>query len=72
MYFAGNWILFSSCLSTSVYPDLCALIKRVLKYDATTCPAQLGQYGINCNCPVDINKNTLDIDLDVELPKAPR
>jgi len=53
------------------YPDLCALIKRILPYEQNDCPTDLLQHGIDCNCPVNINKTDLDIEMDINLPKAP-
>ena len=53
------------------YPDLCTLAKRLFQFGPADCPAQLRQYGIDCNCPVNINKRDLDIDMDVTIPSAP-
>jgi hypothetical protein len=50
---------------------MCALMKRMIKFEDGACPANLGTYGIDCNCPVNINKTDLDIELDVKLPQAP-
>ena len=76
----GSWYeLFPEAWTTQVhlllfsssYADLCALIKRVFTYDSSNCPPQLTQYGINCECPVTLNKNDMDIDLAVNIPQAP-
>jgi hypothetical protein len=58
-------------LSYSSYPDLCALAKRIVKYEPGQCPENLAQYGIDCECPVDVSKNDLDIEMIVSLPQAP-
>lgn len=70
--FPRGWTIDLLFLSfSSSYADLCALIKRVFTYDSSNCPEQLTQYGINCECPVSLNKNNLDVDLDVNIPQAP-
>ena len=50
---------------------MCALMKRLIKYEPGQCPENFAQYGIDCNCPVNILKTDLDIDVDVTIPKAP-
>ena len=35
------------------------------------CPANLLEHNIDCECPVDITTNTIDIEIDVTIPQAP-
>jgi hypothetical protein len=46
-------------------------MKRIVKYDEGACPESLREHGIDCNCPVNITKRDLDIEMDVTMPKAP-
>jgi hypothetical protein len=46
-------------------------MKRIIKYEPGECPENLAQYGIDCECPVDVSKNDLDITMGVSLPQAP-
>jgi hypothetical protein len=62
---------FILILLYSSYPDLCALMKRIVKYEPGECPEKLAQYGIDCNCPVHVTKSDLDIEMDVTMPQAP-
>ena len=46
-------------------------MKRLVKYEPGQCPSDLLQYGIDCECPVNINKRDIDINMDIEIPQAP-
>jgi hypothetical protein len=65
------YVIEGEHVGSCVYPDLCALMKRIAPYEQGECPPDLAQYGIDCNCPVNINKTDLDVELDLTLPKAP-
>jgi len=58
-------------IGSCVYTDLCALMKRLIKYEEGQCPENLKPYGIDCNCPVSITKTDLDIEMDITIPTAP-
>ncbi|CAF0878512.1 unnamed protein product [Rotaria sordida] len=65
------YIVQGEQVGSCTYPDMCALMQRLFKHDATNCPAQLSPYGIDCTCPVKVNKNDLDIEMDLDIPEAP-
>ncbi|CAF2330924.1 unnamed protein product [Rotaria sp. Silwood2] len=65
------YIVQGEQVGSCTYPDFCALLKRVFKYEVHNCPAKLVQNGINCNCPISLARNDLDIEMDVTLPSAP-
>lgn len=46
-------------------------MKRIIKYEPGKCPESLAPHGINCECPVNIITNSLDIDMDVDIPEVP-
>ena len=46
-------------------------MKRLIKYGPGQCPPELHKYGIDCNCPVNITMQKIDIDMDIEVPEAP-
>lgn len=46
-------------------------MKRLIQYEPGQCPASLAVYGIDCNCPVNIIGNSMDISLNISVPKTP-
>ncbi|UJR33828.1 hypothetical protein I4U23_021252 [Adineta vaga] len=65
------YIVEGEFVGSCSYPDLCGLMKRLIKYEPGQCPENLAQYGIDCECPININKNDIDIEMAVSIPQAP-
>jgi hypothetical protein len=61
------WQGFS--VGSCTYSDFCKdVIQDLCEINASNCPSELAQFGIDCSCPVDIQAQTIDESFEFEIP----
>jgi hypothetical protein len=56
-------------VGSCTYNDLCKdVLQGIAEFDETNCPAELADWGIDCNCPFNVPAQTVDGSITGDIP----